>query len=293
MRTSVLAAGGVALALVLTACGDDGGDSNDSALQGGNNSSSSASPFSDISQLVASAQEQTNKSQSSSFTMEMDMAGMKMQAQGEGVYSGTNPQMSMTMQMDMPAEAQAQGMGSMSVEMIMDGQDIYLKMPSEANPDPSKPWMKMSVGEDMGGQNLDQMAQQSDPTKMLEQLQQAGGEIVNSEQTTLDGQDVTHYTIELDLSKAGDMVGDPSVAAAIPEGTMIPLELYLNGENLPVRLEMNMDELMRSTGMPGAGSATTVMTYSDWGKPVNIQAPPADQVAEMDMGAEPGLTPGS
>ena len=36
MRTSVLAAGGVALALVLSACGGDG-DSKDSALPGGDN----------------------------------------------------------------------------------------------------------------------------------------------------------------------------------------------------------------------------------------------------------------
>lgn len=293
MRTSVLAAGGVALALVLSACGGDG-DSKDSALPGGDNGANSGAVFSDISQLVASAQEQTNKSQSSSFTMEMDMGGMRMQAQGEGVYAGANTQMFMTMQMDMP-ELQGMGMDNMNVEMILDGQTMYMKMPSDLNPDPSKPWVKMSMGEAMGSQNFDQMAQQSDPTKMLEQLQQAGGEITGTEQTTLDGQNVTRYTIELDLSKAGDMVGDPSIASAIPEGTMIPLELYLNGENLPVRVEMNMDEFIQSAGVPGLDSAKMVMTYSDWGKPVNIQTPPADQVTDMgSMGAdlEPGLTPG-
>ncbi len=297
MRTSVLAAGGVALALVLSACGGDG-DSKDSALPGGDNGANSGAVFSDISQLVASAQEQTNKSQSSSFTMEMDMGGMRMQAQGEGVYAGANTQMFMTMQMDMP-ELQGMGMDNMNIEMILDGQTMYMKMPSDLNPDPSKPWVKMSMGEAMGSQNFDQMAQQSDPTKMLEQLQQAGGEITGTEQTTLDGQQVTQYTIEVDPLEMMDSMGGgidvdgAELAGLVDSIGVIPMELYLNSEGLPVRIEMHVDfsEAVKEIGarmgeeLPAdfpteAFKMSMGMTYEEWGTPVSIEAPPADQVSD-------------
>ncbi len=265
MRTSVLAAGGVALALALSACG---GDSNDTGLPIGNGDGGSGQ-FQDLSSLIASAQEQANKSRSSNFTMEMDMAGTKMQAQGQGVYAGDDTAMTMTMDMQ-----------GMSMEVIFVDKTMYMKMPEGMNPDPSKPWVKMTADHPaMAGQNFDQMTEQSDPTKTLEQLQQAGGEIKSTKQTQLDGQQVTQYTVELDLSKAGAMLGDESAAAAIPEGTLIPVELYMNGDNLPVRIEMNMDAVAQSAGAPGG--AKMVMTYSDWGTAVDIQAPPADQVGEM------------
>ncbi|WP_197318546.1 hypothetical protein [Saccharomonospora sp. NB11] len=266
MRTSVLAAGGVALALALSACGGDDSSSNN-GLPGG---SGNGGAFGDLSSLVASAQEQTTQSSSSKFTMEMNMGGQSITAQGEGIYSGENTAMSMTMDM-----------GGQSMDMIFVDNVIYMKMPEGLNPDPSKPWIKMTAEDAAGmGQDFDQMTEQSDPSKTLEQLQKAGGEIKDTKETEIDGQKVTQYTVELDLSKAGEMLGDESAAASIPAGTMIPVELYLNSDNLPVRIEMNMGAVAEAAGAPG-GDAGIVMTYSDWGTPVDIKAPPADQVGEM------------
>ncbi|CAM2930109.1 hypothetical protein SAXI111661_09010 [Saccharomonospora xinjiangensis] len=264
MRTSVLAAGGVALALALSACG---GETSGTGLPGGNGSGDAGSTqFSDLSSLIASAQEQTNKSQSSKFSMEMEASGMKIQAEGQGRYAGQDTAMSMTMDMQ-----------GMSFDVIFVDNTMYMKMPEGMNADPSKPWVKMT-SEDaaaMGGQSFDQMTEQNDPTKVLEQLEQAGGEIKNTKETEVNGQQATQYTVEVDLSKAGALLGDESTAGSIPEGTIIPVELYLNGDNLPVRVEMDMQSLAQ------AGGAKIVMNYSDWGTPVDITAPPADQVGEM------------
>ncbi|WP_024874840.1 hypothetical protein [Saccharomonospora piscinae] len=267
MRTSVLAAGGVALALALSACG---GDSDSNSADGGSGGNANNAQFSDISQLVASAQEQASVSKSSKFSMEMDMAGMKMQANGEGVYDGADTRMRMTMNMQ-----------GMDIDMIFVDQTMYMQMPENMNPDPSKPWIKVTEDASAAmGQNFDQMTEQNDPTKMLEQIEQAGGKITNTEQTQLDGQDVTHYTIEMDLSKASGMMGgDAGAAASFPEGTMIPMELYLTGDNLPVQIVMDMSSLSEQFG--GTGNMKMVMKYSDWGTPVEVEAPPAEQVGEM------------
>lgn len=266
MRTSVLAAGGVALALALTACGGDDSSGGD-ALTGGNGNGGA---FSDLSSLVASAQEETAKSSSSKFTMEMSMGGQTITAEGEGRYSGDETAMSMTM-----------NMAGQSMDMLFVDNVMYMKMPEGMNPDPSKPWIKMTAEDAAAqGQDFSQMSQQSDPTKTLEQLQQAGGEIKNTQETEVNGEQATQYTIELDLSKAGGMLGgDEQATASIPEGTMIPVELYLNGDNLPLRVEMNMDAVAEAVGAPTGGKM--VMNYTDWGTPVDIQAPPADQVGEM------------
>lgn len=271
MRKTTLAAGGVALALALAACG--GGD--DSANGGNPLPSGGSGLFSNVEQLVANASAKTEESQSAKFTMEMTMMGQQMTAQGEGVFAGGDSKMSMTM------DAQGQ-----TIEMRFLDNTMYMKMPEELTAQAGgKPWVKISPdGDDPLSQamgNMDQTAEQSDPRKILDQIKQAG-EITKSEETTLDGQDVTHYWIEIDLAKASDMAGLPEDQAQQMAEKMgkLPMELWLNSDNLPVQITMDMGKVMESAGMSGQGGEM-VMKYSDWGAPVNIEAPPADQIGEM------------
>ncbi|PRX49068.1 hypothetical protein B0I33_103101 [Prauserella shujinwangii] len=280
MRKTALAASGFALVLALGACGDSEGGT---ASPVGGDSGNGSSLFSDAQALVAAASEQTSQSKSSKFTMEMDMAGQKISANGEGVYDGANSKMAITM-----------NMGGQTMEMRLVDRTMYMKLPGEAAAQMGgKEWVKVSAdGTDPLSQQLgssfDQMAEQSDPSKVLDQIKQAG-EITNSEETTLDGQDVTHYTIELDFAKIADQYG----AAGVSEEQMkqladkvgkLPMELWLNGDNLPVQVSMDMAKVMEAAGAPAGQGGSMLMKYTDWGAPVNVEAPPADQVGEFPGG---------
>jgi hypothetical protein len=179
------------------------------------------------------------------------------------------------------------------MEMIYIGNALYIKVPAGQLDQMAggKQWIKMStdgsdpMSQSMGG--LLNSAQQNDPAKTLEQISKAG-KITKSEQTQLDGQPVSHYTVDLDFAKLLDQYAE-SVPGGIPadvkekvkaEAPHFPAELWLNSDQLPVQIVMDMTNVMSAVGAPAESTKTTIR-YLDWGAPVDIKAPPADQVGEM------------
>ncbi|MGH3517071.1 MAG: hypothetical protein ACRDQ7_06555 [Haloechinothrix sp.] len=278
MRKTLIAAGGLALALTLGACG-------------GNGIGGTASPvFDDAQSLAAAAKEQTADAKTSKFTFDMDVAGQKITGNGAGRYEAGNS--AMTVIMDL---------GGQQMEIRYVGKTMYIKMP-QAMPgmDPSKPWIKFAAGGDdpysqMLG-DMDQLIEQNDPSKILEQIGDAGT-ITESSETQLDGQDARYYKIDLDMAKLVDQLpgGLSEEMLTELEGTgvkSLPVELWLNSDNLPMQFVMDMSELMKAvaqdTGQPApSGKSVITMKYTDWGAPVDIEAPPADQVSEFEMPAQP------
>jgi hypothetical protein len=276
MRKAALAAGGMALVLALSGCGGDGS---------GGGSASEAPLFSNAQELVRAASAKTEQVQTAKFTYEMSMLGQQMTGKGEGRFAGGDTAMSMTVDM----------MG-MSMEMRMLDGVIYMKMPqqlaqSTGGQAPTKPWMKVSAGDNAAMAQAFEQAEQSDPRKTLELIEQSG-KITKSERTQLGGQDVTHYWAELDLAKsAGQMPGGmPAEVMDQLKGvdTTIPVELWLNSDQLPVKMTMDMSAFMKAVAEQSGGAPAgqdlggkISMEYSDWGAPVNIEAPPADQVGDL------------
>lgn len=286
MRRTVLATGAVALVLALGACGNVVQGTPTAAGQQqvdtGQNGVSAA--FSDANQLVAAAKAGTSKSKSAKFSMEGNFGGQATKASGQGRFDGDNSAMSMTM--DMVGQ---------QMEMRFLNKTLYVKMPAAAAA--GKAWIKLSAdGSDpmskaLGG-SLDKMSGQSDPTQVLDQISKAG-KITKSEQTTLDGKPATHYTVDVDFAKLADQQapgGLPAAAAEQLKGKNVhfPIDIWLNSDQLPVQIKMDMTPMMTALGAPGsAAAAGMVMTmhYSDWGTPVDVQAPPADQVGDFsDLG---------
>jgi hypothetical protein len=282
MRKTALAAGGVALVLALSACG--GGSEAGTAAPTPQVNAGKSSLFSDPLQLVAAAKAGTEKSKSSKFSMETSTASQSIKATGQASYDGANTAMSMSM--DMAGE---------HMEMVFIGNILYVKVPAAqlAQMGGGKPWIKISTdGSDPMSQALagvlNNAAQQNDPTKTLEQISKAG-KITKSEQTQLDGQPVTHYTIDLDFAKLLDQFA-ASMPGGLPadvkdkvkgESPHFPAELWLNSDQLPVQIAMDMTNVMSAVGAPAEASTKTTIRYLDWGAPVDIKAPPADQVGEF------------
>ncbi|NBH10664.1 hypothetical protein [Amycolatopsis sp. SID8362] len=286
MRKTTLVAAGAALVLTLTAC--SGGTTTGTAApageqQSGGSSSGLASPFTDAFQLASASKQGTEKSKSAKFTMEGSAAGQTLSATGAMAFDGANTKFSMT--------STAAGQ---TTEMRMVDKVMYLKLPADQQKQmgTDKAWAKISadgtdpISQAMGSA-LSQSAEQSDPSKILEQVSKAG-RIISSDQTELNGEQVNHYKVELDVAKAIDQFTGQVPAAARDQineklkgkDLKIPAELWLNKDNLPVQVTMDQGPMMQALGAP-AGDAKFTMKYSDWGTQVDVEAPPADQVVDL------------
>ncbi|EHY88739.1 DUF6612 family protein [Saccharomonospora azurea] len=285
MRKLALAAGGMAVALALTACGGDGDDTNGLSVGGGGGT------FGDLQQLVASVEDKAEQVQSVKFDAEMTMLGMQFTMTGQTRIDPDDIAMSMTM-----------SMAGGEQEMRIVDETIYMKVPELG--EPGKSWVKRDLSEEFAELENDGTAatllENSDPRKTLEQFQEAGGTITSSEATTLDGRPVTRYTLEIDAVEMAKASGEiPAEMMPMMEslGT-IPALVYLNSDALPVRMEVEMDmsamleEAAEVSGEeipaelrdnPDMLTMSISQDYYDWGEPVTIEAPPADQVSSKPL----------
>ncbi len=146
----------------------------------------------------------------------------------------------------------------------------------------------------------------TDPTKILAYLEKVSNGVEKVGTETVRGVETTHYRANVDLAKAVDRKGvPPALHDAIGQlagkiGT-VPVDVYIDGDGLLRREQLSMDFasfLSGATGATGAtgstGSAgdapTITMTLDlyDFGTPVNVEAPPADQVTTPGNGGLSG-----
>lgn len=266
MRKALIAAGALALALTVGACGDEKDPGTATGGTGTGQTGGQGGVFNDAQSLVDAAKEGTSAAKSAKFTMEGNVAGQALKGSGAGVFAGSESKMQMTMEV----------MGQ-SIEMRQIGTTIYMKMPTGMpGADASKPWIKMDTS---GMPGVSEQMDKSDPTKILEYMVEAGAVIKSTEQGQVDGQPATIYKLEVDTAKMMEKMGGGAAGQAPPAGMeKLPVELAINGENLPVQVAIDM----------GASMGKLTMKYSDWGSPVTVEEPPADQVGEM-----PGGMPGA
>lgn len=255
MRKSVVGVG-VALLVTLGACSTQV-SGQPGTVDAGNHQTATAT---DAVQLVALAKSSTSKSRTVKMDATMDAGGQHVTMTGQGAFGGDAAQMAMQL-----------GTAAGSMEMRLVDKAVYIKPPAGAasHLGTDKPWIKLGGSDDSLSQlidgGLDQLAQQNDPTTFLNQISQ-GGKVTKTEKTTLDGQAVTHYTVDVDTAKAkADL--PPQLAGAVGPMTV---DLWLNDQNLPLQV----------TAVSGDKYSAKIH-YTDWGGKVDVAAPPADQVADL------------
>ncbi|WP_216209385.1 hypothetical protein [Amycolatopsis aidingensis] len=286
MRRTALAAAGLALTLGLTACS-------------GGETEGKAEPFGSVQELVQAAMTGTQESRTAKFTLSMDAAGEKTEAEGAGRFEPGNPALMMTGEME-----------GETIELRFIGDEMYLKGGGFGDmPDmQGKEWLKIGGDADdpmsrMLGPVFQKMGQQMDVSKSLEQIREAGT-ITNSERTELDGQAATHYWVDLNVAKMmeiqlremkdqlppgmegelGDLDQqlDAEKKAELEKMGPMPLEIWLNEQQLPLKMVMDVTAMAKAQGQPDQGGSV-VIRYTDWGSPVDISAPPADKVGTIEM----------
>jgi hypothetical protein len=181
-----------------------------------------------------------------------------------------------------------------SIEMLVVDRAAYMKMPKMlfGGPLGSGKWFKMpNLGD---ASSAVPGLGQSDPSQFLAYLETVSAGVTKVGTETIRGVDTTHYTASLDPAKAGsrsdvppslrDDLGKILQKNGVP--LTIPADVWVDSDGLARRIRLKLD-LGRMAGTDG-GSDLPVMTISidlyDFGVPVHVEAPPADQVAQFPVG---------
>lgn len=259
---AVLALGG------LTACNDDSPTATDEPSEAVETTESSEPPASEEPEAEESLDPATfvddvlgamTDLTTAHMSMTMEGGPMGMSMEGDIDYTSTPPNMAMTMTNAML------GKGEMQVRMV-DGV-MYMQMPQLGD----GKWIKMDMkgaGSPLSGDMLDQM----DPGASLEMMKDAVTDVEYVGEEDVDGETLKHYT----MTVRSDAVQD------------LQEELGTSGAQLPKVITYDLwtdaDGMMRQTTMAMGDLGSVTIKLSNWGEPVEIEAPPKSEVMEMPGG---------
>lgn len=206
-----------------------------------------------IDDMVAGLEESTT----ARMTMTSDFGGGGIGAEGVVDYTSSPVSMAMTM------SGAAMG-GQKSDLRLVDG-IMYMNLGSMSN--------DKFIGFDLSEPGslppgLDAIGDQMDPLASVEQLAPALKTVTFVGTEDVDGEELDHYAVVADTSRLESLEDIPAEAGVPPE---VDYDLWFDDEFRMRRMEMAMDL---------AQPVTVEVELFDWGTPVDIEAPPKDQVVE-------------
>jgi len=262
---------GATLVLSLTGClGDSGSGSAGSTVQ------------LSAAQVLEKASQKTGQVDTfkADFTLNIGSSQGSMTMHGLGQFR-LRPSLAFTMNVDkMSMGGQSMPLGGLQTVYL--NKVVYIKSPQLSQLAGGKTWLKLDLGKQaqQSGLNLDALLNQSqqvnpaEQTKMLtasKDVRQVGTETINGVKTT-------HYSGSMTLSEAMAKL-DAKTRQQLQKvytqagATKIYFELWADGQQLPRKLTTKL-------AVPQANTSST-MIYEDYGAPVSVHAPPADQVGDF------------
>jgi len=244
-------------------------------------------------ELAASATRTSHaKSARMAMTMRMTVppSGASIVAHANGVVGFRNRDADMTMNMTIP------GAGAIRMREVMVWPVIYMRSPLFAAALHGKQWMKLDMAkiERANGVNLNALTStsSSDPTQMLQTLENESDSLQNLGAATVRGVPTVHYHAVIDLAKAAKNA--PASMRAAVQKSDARLVAMLGTHRMPMDVWIGQDQLVRRLAyhmsLPIASTGETMrmaiqLDMFDFGVPVHVTAPPAGQVAELPAAA--------
>lgn len=268
-RTLAAAAIAPLLATGLVACGDGGSGSSsaaDSTAQVALSSDLAEGDTVDPDEFVKTVTDGVEASTTAHLTMKVS-AGTSgtMTAEGDVDYTSAPPSLAMTMSMPV-------GGGEMDIRLV-DG-IVYLSMGQLTQ---GKFWKidPSNAKGPLASLGMDKMMDRMDPAKVLGSMKDGISKV-----TYVGAQDgLHHYELTIDTKKMLDATGADvprSAQSQLPD--TVTYDLWLDEQNRLTKMTMG--------DLPMGGGGSMELNVSDWGKDVDIEAPPAGQVTEMpDLGS--------
>lgn len=271
-RRSLAAAAAVAALLTLAACGgdsDSGGEAASSSMESSESpdSSESSSPATDDqakgeevdpAAFVDDMKAGLEASTTAQMTMSVDTDQGGIEAEGQVDYTTKPPAMAMSMTSPMtqdPIDMRlVDGVVYMNLGQMSQDKFVAFDLSDKS---------AMPLG--MSG-----LTGQMDPLAAFEQLEPALKTVTFVGDEDVDGEQLAHYRIALDPEKLAPAQGMP--AARMPD--QIDADLFFDDQFRPRQMTMDLGQ-----------EATVETSFFDWGEPVDIEAPPEDDVVHQGGGS--------
>jgi hypothetical protein len=265
---------GATLVLTLTGCFGDSGSG--STGGGGGDVQLTAA------QVLEKASQKTGQvdTYKADFTMNVgtQQGAMNMHALGQ---FRLRPSLAFTMNVDkMSMGGQSMPVGAIQVVYL--DKAIYMKSAQLSQATNGKPWLKMDLGKEaqQSGFSLDALMNQSQQVNPAEQTKMltASKDVKEVGTETINGVKTTHYTGSITVAEAMAKL-DAKTRQQLKKvyddvgATKINFELWADGQQLPRKLTTKV-------AVPQGNMSNTII-YEDYGSPVNVSAPPADQVGDF------------
>lgn len=217
-------------------------------------------------------------------------------ATGSGSFSPRQHLGSMSMRMQMPGPAAAMLGHNLTMDAVLAGPTMYMKMPALTSRLPGgKPWIAMSLsalGRSSGIPGMSSLmsgtSSLNDPGQFLSYLRAtSAGSVTKLGEATIAGVRTTHYRGEIDLNKLPAAV-PPSSRKGIEElvaalrhefkaGNM-PVDAWIDSRHLVRRLTMNYGERIPTGQAVKVAMRVDFVSYGNQPKPT---IPPASETTNL------------
>jgi len=173
------------------------------------------------------------------------------------------------------------------IEMVTDGTTTYIRVPDGGRlPGATKPWVSVPNDALRSGGSL---SGTQSPTGLLDALRGIGGAITTIGKEKVNGVDTTHFHTVVRLADA--IAAAPESQRAQAQAALqqldqlgaaeMPVDVWITDDGIPVRQVMTFDGSSGVAALAGLQMKVTV-DLSDFGAPVKVDIPSADQVEPYD-----------
>jgi hypothetical protein len=177
------------------------------------------------------------------------------------------------------------------LDAIQDGKTAYIHFPllTKQLP-PGKTWI-MGDAKELSSAGAGQMSQfgalaGTDPRDVFGMLKAVSGSIEGVGSEKIRGVETSHYRATIDLAKVEQLVpaaqrqslgslGQSAQQAGVSE---IPLDIWIDADQLVRKLSVDLDA--KQPGTDQSVKASLVVELYDYGTPLDLKLPPADQVVD-------------
>ena len=221
------------------------------------------------------------------MTVDITIPGLgQVTASGQGVMDFTNN----AAQFDMTYHG-VKALDGMTISMRYTGGDAYVSLPMMGTLLPGRSWISVPVG----GSSLSPGS--SNPASLLQILQSEGDQVTPLGSSVVDGMPIHGYhvvvpeaAIQQRIAKADLPVGAAQALQGMFGTGGIAMDVFVNDAGGLLR-RLQADLALTLAGHSGTGKITE--DTSNYGVPVTVTAPPADQVASLQQFEQAAAAPSS
>ena len=165
---------------------------------------------------------------------------------------------------------------------------IYEQIPGIGQLIPGKSWISLDLSSlgASSGQSSSALGSGDNPTAMLRLLTQQGNTVVPLGPSTIGGTSVQGYSVTLDAAAIKAQLAHANLpswmATALSQLNVqnTTLMAYIDSSGLLRRFSLDLTETVATSGKVTVDES---LDFTDYGAPVNITAPPPDQVASFNQ----------